>query len=101
MQFKAGPHITGRISQKIQGMRNIPFEARLKKQNMHSLERSRLSWDLIEVYKWNWELGIRNNGLKFEKFRFRRQMRIFFLFEVKYWLMNGSDSTMMLLVVSQ
>ena len=70
-------------------MRDIPYEARLNKPNLHSLERRRLRGDLIEVFKWykgfnkgdmNVVLRIssgdrtRNNGFKLEKFRFRKEM---------------------------
>ena len=33
-------------------MRDIPYEARLKILNLHSLEKSRLKGDMIEVLKW-------------------------------------------------
>ena len=33
-------------------MRDIPYEARLKMLDMHSLEKSRLKGDMIEVLKW-------------------------------------------------
>ncbi|MPC21712.1 hypothetical protein E2C01_014706 [Portunus trituberculatus] len=70
-------------------MRDIPYEARLKKLNLHSLERPRLRGDLIEIFKCyiGYSEGdksevlkissrdrTRNNGFKFEKFRLRREM---------------------------
>ena len=41
-----------RMSKRIQGMRNIHYEARLKSLNLHSLKRCRLREDLIEVLNW-------------------------------------------------
>ena len=40
------------MSKRIQGMRNILYEARLRVLNLHSLERRRLRRDLIEIFKW-------------------------------------------------
>ena len=36
----------------IQGLRNLSYRERLKRLNLHSLERKRARVDLIEVYKW-------------------------------------------------
>ena len=36
----------------IRGLRNIPYEERLKALNLHFLERSRSRKDQIEVFKW-------------------------------------------------
>ncbi len=36
----------------IQGLRNLPYQDRLKHPNLHSLERRRVRGDLIEVFKW-------------------------------------------------
>ena len=78
-----------RMTKRIQGMRNIPYEKRLKLLNLHSLERRRLRGDLIEVFKWyrGYNKGdvdkvlrisshnrSRNNGFKLEKFRFRKEI---------------------------
>ena len=41
-----------RMTKRIQGMRDIPYERRLRMLNLHSLERRRLRGDLIEVFKW-------------------------------------------------
>ena len=40
------------MTKRIQGLKNIPYEARLKALNLYSLERCRLSEDLTEVSKW-------------------------------------------------
>ena len=77
------------MSKGIQGLRNIPYEARLKALNLHSLERRRLRGDLIKIFKWcrdynkgdinnvlrvnNQDITI-NNGFKPDKFVFRRQI---------------------------
>ena len=67
------------MSKRIQGLRNIPYEARLKALILHSLERRRLREDLVEVSKWykgykkgdiskilriDNQDGTRNNGFK-------------------------------------
>ena len=77
------------IPKRIQGMRDIPYEARMKLLNLHSLERRRLRANLIKVCRWyrgynrrdiNKVLGIssqnrkRNNEFKLEKSRFRKVM---------------------------
>ena len=41
-----------RMSKRIQGLKNIPYEARLKELNLHSLERRRLRGNLIGILKW-------------------------------------------------
>ena len=41
-----------RMTKMIEGMRNFPYERRLKLLNLHSLERRRVRGDLIEVFKW-------------------------------------------------
>ena len=40
------------MSKGIQGLKNIPYEAKLKELNWHFLERCSLRGDLIEVHKW-------------------------------------------------
>ena len=69
----------------IQGLRNLPYKDRLKRLNLHSLQR-RARGDMIEVFKWvngidkgniNHVLEFssqeitRGNGYKLEKLRFR------------------------------
>ena len=41
-----------RMTKMIQGLRNLPYRDRLKRLNLHSLERRRARGDMIEVYKW-------------------------------------------------
>ncbi len=41
-----------RMTKMIQGLRNLPYEERLKQLNFHSKERRRVRGDMIEVYKW-------------------------------------------------
>ena len=40
-----------RMTKIIQGLRNLPYKDRLKRLNLHSLER-RAREDMIEVFKW-------------------------------------------------
>ena len=78
-----------RMTKRIQGMRDIPYERRLRLLNLHSLERRRLRGDLIEVFKWyrGYNKGdvskilrvsnqdrTRNNGFKIEKSRFKKDI---------------------------
>ena len=78
-----------RMTKRIQGMRDIPYETRLKLLKLHSLERRRLRGDLIEVFKWyrGFNKGdvskilrisnqdrTRSNGFKLEKFRFKKEI---------------------------
>ena len=44
--------IQRRMTKMIHGIRNLPYEERLKSLNLHSLERRRVRGDLIEVFKW-------------------------------------------------
>ena len=75
-----------RMTKMLQGFRNIPYKERLKRLNLHSLERRRARGDLIEVFKWVKGINkgnidqvlelsnqnrTRNNGYKLEKLRFR------------------------------
>ena len=75
-----------RMTKMIQGMRNLPYRERLRRLNLHSLERRRARGDLIEVFKWvkginkgNCDQVIefssqdrtRGNGYKLDKLRFR------------------------------
>ena len=79
----------------IQGLRNLPNKDRLKRLNLHSLER-RVRGDMIEIFKWvkginkgniNKVLEIssqdrtRGNGYKLEKIRFRIDLD-------RYWFTN-------------
>ncbi len=78
-----------RMTKMIHSIRNLPYEERLKRLNLHSLERRRVRGDLIEVYKWmtginkgdigsilivNQENRTRNNGFKLDKFKFKREI---------------------------
>ena len=75
-----------RMTKMVEGMRNIPYKERLKRLNLHSLERRRVRGDLIEVFKWvkginegnikqvidlSKQNRTRSNGFKLEKLRFR------------------------------
>ena len=77
-------------------MWDIPYERRLKRLNLHSLERRRLKGDLIEVFKWyrGYNKGdvsriVRisnldrtgNDGFKIEKNRYKKEIR-------KNWFSN-------------
>ena len=79
-----------RMTKRIQGMRDMPYEARLKQLNLLSLERRRIRGELIEVFKWyrGYNKGdvskilritnqnrTRYNEFKLEKFRFRKELR--------------------------
>ena len=85
-----------RMTKMIQGLRNIPYEDRLKSLNLHSLERRRVRGDMIEVFKWMKGINsgdinkvllvsepgrTRSNGFKLDKFRFNKDMG-------KYWFTN-------------
>ncbi len=78
-----------RMTKKIQGLSNLPYRERLRRLNLHSLERRRLRGDLIEVYKWmkGYNKGdinkvlivrergrTRSNGSKLDKFRFNKDI---------------------------
>ena len=41
-----------RMTKMIQGLKNLSYEERLKRLNLHSLERRRARGDMIEVFKW-------------------------------------------------
>ena len=41
-----------RMNKIIQGLRNLHYKDRLKRLNLHSLERRRARGDMIEVFKW-------------------------------------------------
>ncbi len=71
------------------GLRTLPYQERLRRLNLHSLERRRLRGDLIEVYKWmkgynkgdiNKVLIVREQGrtrsneFKLDKFRFSKDI---------------------------
>ena len=74
-----------RITNMIEGIRNISYERRLKLLKLHSLERRRVRGDLIEVFKWvKGEVGkvltissqdrTRNSGFKLEKCRSSKEI---------------------------
>ena len=78
-----------RMTKMIHNIRNLPYEERLKRLNLHSLERRRVRGDMIEVFKWfkginkgdiNRVLKLsnhnrtRSNGYKLDKFRFRKDI---------------------------
>ena len=78
-----------RMTKMIEGMRNFPYERRLKLLNLHSLERRRVRGDLIEVFKWfrGYNKGdvsetlivsnqerTRSNGFKLDKWRFNTEI---------------------------
>ena len=81
--------IQRRMTKMINGIRHLEYKDRLKRLQLHSLERRRLRGDLIEVFKWIKGInkgdiskvlivsgpGItRTNGFKLEKFRFRKEI---------------------------
>ena len=81
--------IQRKMTKMIHNIRNLSYEDRLRKLNLHSLERRRIRGDMIEVFKWykginkgdiNRVLKIhnenrtRNNGFKLDKFRFRKDI---------------------------
>ena len=41
-----------RMIKMIQGLRNLSYKDRLKRLNLHSLERRKTRGDMIEVFKW-------------------------------------------------
>ncbi len=78
-----------RMTKIIQGLRTLPYQERLRRLNLHSLERRRVRGELIEIFKWMkgynkgdvskvlkvGEQGItRSNGFKLDKFRFIKDM---------------------------
>ncbi len=84
------------MTKMIQGLRNLPYKDRLKRLNLHSLERRRARGDIIEVYKWVKGINKGNidqvieitsqdrtcgNGYKLEKLRFRTNVG-------RYWFTN-------------
>ena len=81
--------IQRRMTKMINGIRHLEYKDRLKRLQLHSLERRRLRGDLIEVFKWvkGFNKGdisrvlivsgpgvTRTNGFKLEKFRFRKEI---------------------------
>lgn len=78
-----------RMTKMTRGLRNLPYRERLRRLNLHSLERRRVRGDLTEVLKWmkgyrkgdiNKVLVVReqgrtrSNGFKLDKFRFRKDI---------------------------
>ena len=89
MDIESLERIQRRMTKMIHNIRNLPYEDRLKKLNLHSLERRRVRGDMIEVYKWfnginkgdiskvlklNNQDRTRSNGYKLDKFRFRKEI---------------------------
>ena len=85
-----------RMTKMIQGLRNLLYKDRLKRLNLHSLERRRARGDMIEVFKWVKGINkgnidqvlefssqdrTRGNGYKLEKLRFRTDIG-------RYWFTN-------------
>ena len=96
MDIKMLESVQRRMTKMIQGLRNIPYEDRLRSLNLHSLERRRVRGDMIEVFKWMKGINsgdinkvllvsepgrTRSNGFKLDKFRFNKDMG-------KYWFTN-------------
>ena len=78
-----------RMTKMICEVRGLLYENRLKRLNLHSLERRRVRGDLIEVFKWmkginKGDIGrvlkismqdrTRTNGFKLDKFRFQKEI---------------------------
>ena len=78
-----------RMTKMIHGLRSLPYGERLRRLNLHSLERRRVRGDLMEVFKWikGYNRGdinkvlifsehgrTRSNGFKLDKFRFRKEI---------------------------
>ncbi len=78
-----------RMTKMIQGLRNLPYQDRLKHLNLHSLEERSVRGKLKDVFKWvkgfnksdiskvlriSQQDRMRNNGFKLEKYRFRREI---------------------------
>ena len=78
-----------KMTKMIQGLRTLTYQERLRRLNLHSLERRMVKVDLIEVYKWmkGYNKGdinkvlivreqnrTRSNGFKLDKFRFNREI---------------------------
>ena len=89
MDIESLERVQRKMTKMIHDIRNLSYEDRLKKLNLHSLERRRVRGDMIEVYKWfkginkgdiNKVLRIHNenrtrsNGFKLEKFRFKKDI---------------------------
>ena len=85
-----------RMTKMICNIRNLPYDERLKKLGLHSLERRRTRGDMIEVFKWSKGFNksditevlklsendrTRTNGFKLDKFRFRKDIG-------KHWFGN-------------
>ena len=89
MDINSLESVQRRMTKMIPGLRNLPYQDRLKKLNLHSLERRRVRGDMIEVFKWVKGINkgdidkvliiseqdrTRSNGFKLDKFRFRREI---------------------------
>ena len=89
MDIKSLESIQRRMTKMIFNIRNLPYEDRLRKLKLHSLERRRVRGDLIEVFKWMTGVNegdvskvlrihqqdrTRTNGFKLDKFRFRKEI---------------------------
>ena len=76
-----------RMTKIIQRIRNLNYKDRLKHLNLHSLERCKVRYDLIEVFKWvngfnnkvfivKKKVRTQTNGFKLNKFRYRKDICI-------------------------
>ena len=89
MDINSLESVQRRMTKMIPGLRNLPYQDRLKKLDLHSLERRRVRGDMIEVFKWVKGINkgdidkvliiseqdrTRSNGFKLDKFRFRREI---------------------------
>ena len=89
MDINSLESVQRRMTKMIHGLRNLPYEERLRHLNLHSLERRRVRGDLIEVFKWikGYNKGdankviiikqqgrTRSNGYKLDKFRFKKEI---------------------------
>ena len=85
-----------KMTRMIQGLRNLPYKDRLKRLNLHSLERRRAREGMIEIFKWVKGINkenidqvleissqdrTRGHGYKLEKLRFRIDLG-------RYWFTN-------------
>ena len=82
----------------IQGLRNLPYKDRLKRLNLHSLERRRARGDMIELFKLVKKIKrnigqvleissqdrTRENRYKLEKLRFKTDIG-------RYWFTNSGE----------
>ena len=89
MDINSLENVQRRMTKMIHEVRNLSYENRLKRLNLHSLERRRVRGDLIEVFKWMKGINkgdisrvlkvssqdrTRSNGFKLDKFRFQKEI---------------------------